>query len=168
MADDRPSSPSHGIDSAHDLQPSTIPLKLGDAVVGWATVDLVEALRRSEVPHLLIAPMPPEVLGLRSARRFLLVPQSAITYISSKGGLVTAFTDQGPLWTDLSMAQLGRRLDPRRFYRLDQSHFVNLTRIVELVPFTHQRYRLVFGDAAKSELIMSRDVGRRLRKALGW
>ncbi len=60
------------------------------------------------------------------------------------------------------------RLDPRRFLRLDHSTVVNLARIGELIPHTHQRYRLVFTDAAKTELMLSRDVGRRLRAALGW
>ncbi len=66
------------------------------------------------------------------------------------------------------MAEIERRLDPSRFLRIDQSHLVNVARIGELVPWTHQRYRLLFADAAKTELVLSRDVGRRLRAAVGW
>lgn len=110
----------------------------------------------------------PEVVALRSGRRFVLVPQASIVYVSSLGGVVTAFADGGRFWTNQTLAELERRLDASRFLRLDQSHLVNLTRIGELIPWTHQRYRLLFADAAKTELVLSRDVGRRLRTAMGW
>ncbi len=45
---------------------------------------------------------------------------------------------------------------------------VNVVQIAELIPWTRQRYQLVFADAAKTELMLSRDVGWRLRAALGW
>lgn len=113
-------------------------------------------------------PGSPGVLALRSGRRFVVVPQSSITYVTSLGGVVTAHADAGRFWTSQTLTELERRLDPRRFLRIDQSHLVNLGRIAELVAWTHQRYRLLFADAAKTELVLSRDVGRRLRTALGW
>jgi DNA-binding LytR/AlgR family response regulator len=113
-------------------------------------------------------PGSPEVLALRSGRRFVVVPQSSTTYVTSLGGVVTAYTDAGRFWTNQTLAEMERRLDPRRFLRIDQSHLVNLGRVAELVPWTHQRYRLVCADTAKTELVLSRDVGRRLRTALGW
>lgn len=110
----------------------------------------------------------PDVVALRAGRRFVLVPQATITYVTSLGGVVTAFADAGRLWTSQTLAEIERRLDPSRFLRIDQSHLVNVARIGELVPWTHQRYRLLFADAAKTELVLSRDVGRRLRAAVGW
>lgn len=109
-----------------------------------------------------------DVVALRTGRRFVVVPQASITYITSLGGVVTAYTDAGRFWTNLSLSDLERRLDMRRFLRIDQSHLVNITRIAELLPWTHQRYRLVFADHARTELVLSRDVGRRLRALLGW
>ncbi len=109
-----------------------------------------------------------DVVALRSGRRFVVVPQASVTYVTSLGGVVTAYTDAGRFWTNQRLAELERRLDMRRFLRIDQSHLVNVTRIAELVPWTRQRYRLVFADPAKTELVLSRDVGRRLRAALGW
>lgn len=114
------------------------------------------------------APGALDVVALRSGRRFVLVPQSSIAYVTSLTGVVTAHADAGRFWTNQTLAELERRLDPRRFLRIDQSHIVNVERLAELVPWTHQRYRLVLADAAKSELVLSRDVGRRLRAALGW
>ena len=109
-----------------------------------------------------------DVVALRTARRFVLVPAASISYISSRGGLVTAYTDRGSFWSDRTLAEVESRLDPRRFVRLDASRLVNLARVVELVPWTHQRYRLRLDDAARTELVLSRDVGRRLRAILGW
>ncbi len=109
-----------------------------------------------------------ETVALRTRKRFVLIPQTAITYATSLGGVTTAYTDAGRLWTDQTLSAFERRLDPRRFLRLDQSHVVNLMRVAELIPWTHQRYRLVFADAVKTELVLSRDVGRRLRALLGW
>ncbi len=121
------------------------------------------------LPSLLLVPAAPEVLAVRSSRRgFVVVPQAAITYVTSLGGLVTVHADRGRFWSDQTLTEVERRLDPRRFLGLDASHVVNVARIAELIPFTHQRYRLVFADAAKTELLLSRDVGRRLRAALGW
>lgn len=109
-----------------------------------------------------------DVLALRTTRRFVLVPTASISYLSGGGGLVTAYADGGSFWTDRTLAEIEARLDPRHFLRLDASRLVNLARVAELIPWTHQRYRLVFADAAKTELMLSRDVGRRLRAALGW
>jgi two-component system LytT family response regulator len=121
---------------------------------------------------VLPPPPPPPggyaILAVRAHRRFLVVSQRTITYLTSLGGVVTIYADAGRFWTDLTLAEVERRLDPRRFLRLDASHLVNVTRIAELLPETHQRYLLRFADAAKTELVMSRDVGRRLRAALGW
>ncbi len=88
--------------------------------------------------------------------------------MTSLGGVVTVVGDSGRAWRDGTLAETAARLDPRRFVRLDQSHVVNVARLVELLPETHQRYRLRFRDAAGTELVVSRDVGRRLRAALGW
>ncbi|HEX7127976.1 MAG TPA: LytTR family DNA-binding domain-containing protein [Thermodesulfobacteriota bacterium] len=109
-----------------------------------------------------------DVVALRTARRFVLVPAASISYISSRGGLVTAYTDRGSFWSDRTLAEVESRLDPRRFVRLDASRLVNVARVVELIPWTHQRYKLRLDDAANTELVLSRDVGRRLRAILGW
>ncbi len=152
-----------------------VPLQLGDRVVGWVAAD-VGALLAGAVsplepapPRLLLVPAAPEVLAVRTGRKgFVVVPQATITYVTSAGGVVSLHADGGRSWTDLPLAEVERRLDPRRFLRLDASTVINVTRIGELIPHTHQRYRLVFTDAATTELMLSRDVGRRLRAALGW
>ncbi len=154
-----------------------VPLRLGERVVGWLAADvaaLAAGLPAPTAPDLappclLLVPAAPEVLAVRTGRRgFVAIPQATITYVTSLGGLVTVHADAGEFWRDGTLAAVEAGLDPRRFLRLDQSHVVNVTRLGELVPHTHQRYRLVFADAAKTELMLSRDVGRRLRAALGW
>ncbi len=154
-----------------------VPLRLGDRVVGWLAAD-VGALAASApapaeappgVPLLLVPAGALEMLAVRTAKRaFVTIPQGEILYLSSKGGVVTVHADRGACWRDGTLAATEAALDPRRFLRLDHSTVVNVSRIAELIPWTHQRYRLVFADAAKTELMLSRDVGRRLRAALGW
>ncbi len=145
-----------------------VPLRLEGRVVGWVAADLVGPAA-SEPPRLLLLPAAPEVLAVRTGRRgFVVVPQAEITYVTSAGGVVTVHADRGEFWRDGTLAAVEARLDPRRFLRLDHSTVVNVARIGELIPHTHQRYRLVFADGAKTELMLSRDVGRRLRAALGW
>lgn len=124
--------------------------------------------RPASVPARRRAEPVREVVALRTTRRFVLVPAASISYISSRGGLVTAYTDSGSFWSDRTLAEVESRLDPRHFVRLDASRLVNLARVVELLPWTHQRYKLRLDDAAKTELVLSRDVGRRLRAILGW
>ncbi len=151
-----------------------VPLQLGDRVVGWLAADVAGLTAGAPAieaapPRLLLVPAAPEVLAVRTGRRgFVVVPQAEITYVTSAGGAVTVHADRGEFWRDGTLAAVDARLDPRRFLRLDHSTVVNLARIGELIPHTHQRYRLVFADVAKTELMLSRDVGRRLRAALGW
>ncbi len=154
-----------------------VPLRLGDRLVGWVAADLGTLVAGSPapaegalgVPLLLVPAGALEVLAVRTARKgFVVVPQASIVYVTSAGGPVTVHADGGRYWRDGTLAATAAQLDPRRFVRLDQSHIVNVTRIAELVPWTHQRYRLLLTDAAKTELMLSRDVGRRLRAALGW
>lgn len=109
------------------------------------------------------------VLGVRDRRRFVTLPQGDILLVTSAEAVMTVVTLDGRrYWTDLTLGALAVRLDPRRFYRLDASTVVNVAAIAELVPHTHQRYVVRFADAAKTERVVSRDVGRRLRAALGW
>ncbi len=139
-----------------------MPLRIAGELVGWVRS---EAVADQLTGRYL---WPREVVALRSDRRFVVVPQASIVYATSISGPVMIFADSGRFWTDQTLAQVERRLDPSRFFRLDASHVVNLTRVAELIPWTHQRYRLIFADQAKTELVLSRDVGRRLRATLGW
>lgn len=108
-------------------------------------------------------------MGLRQGRRFVAVRQADILYATSRGGLVTVYTMDGhEAWSPLSLTVLAARLDPATFVRLDASHVVNVEQVAGLVPEAHQRYTLVFRDAKPTTLGVSRDVGRRLRAALGW
>ncbi len=117
----------------------------------------------------MIVPAHFDVLAVRTGRRrFVTIPQATISYVLSLGRLVTVSADQGRFWSDLTLAEVERRLDSRRFLRLDQSHLVNVARLAELVSKSHQRYRLLFADTGKTELVVSRDVGRRLQATLGW
>ncbi len=170
--------PAEGIreDVANGLQCLLAALVLGgpSGAERCAVEAAVARLRRALAALDADAPQPrstptPEVLAVRDGRRgFVVVPQATITYVTSLGGLVTVHADAKRFWTDLTLADVARRLDPRRFLRLDASHVINVTRIAELLPWTHQRYVLRFADAGHTELTLSRDVGRRLRAALGW
>ncbi len=146
-----------------------IPIRLGERVVGWAAADLAGPCVADTPGPLVVVPIAGEVLAVRTGRRaFTVIPQASITYVTSLGGVVTVQADTGRHWRDGTLADTAARLDPRRFLRLDASHVVNVARIAELVPWTHQRYVLRFADAAKTELTLSRDVGRRLRAVMGW
>jgi DNA-binding LytR/AlgR family response regulator len=153
-----------------------VPIRLGARIVGWLAADVAALAAGLSAPtpdappsRLLLVPAAPDILAVRTGRRgFTIVPQVQIVYVTSTGGVTTVYADGGRFWSDLTLTEIERRLDPRRFFRLDQSHLVNVARIAELIPEPHQRYRLVFADQAKSELVLSRDVGRRLRAALGW
>ncbi len=146
-----------------------VPIRFGEKVVGWAAADLAGPCVADTPGPLVVVPIAGDVLAVRTGRRgFTVIPQASITYVTSLGGVVTVQADTGRHWRDGTLGDTERRLDPRRFLRLDASHVVNVARIAELVPWTHQRYRLVFSDGTKTELMLSRDVGRRLRAALGW
>lgn len=84
------------------------------------------------------------VLAVRARKRFLIIPQASIVYATSLGGVVTIPADAGRVWCDGTLTQLEQRLDPASFFCLDHLYVINLERLAELVPWTHQHYMYRF------------------------
>ena len=81
-----------------------------------------------------------------------------------------AGVEQKHLVSDLhyTLKQLEDRLDSETFFRAHKSALVNLDHVREIVPRAGGRHSLVMGDAARSEVALSRSQARALRARLRW
>ena len=69
---------------------------------------------------------------------------------------------------DYSIAELEHKLDPARFFRIHRSTLVNLDYIRELHAWFGGRALVRLRDEGKTELPVSRDRVRPLRKRMGF
>jgi DNA-binding LytR/AlgR family response regulator len=65
-----------------------------------------------------------------------------------------------------TLAELGSRLDPKRFFRAHRSAIVNLDRVEQVIPWFKGSHILRLTTGAEVDL--SRAQARALRKILGW
>jgi two-component system LytT family response regulator len=78
---------------------------------------------------------------------------------------VTLYTERGPLLADFSLQYLQDVLPDPRFWRVHRRAFVNLDFVERLEPVDSGGYLAHMRGGARFPV--SRQVGRRLRRALG-
>ena len=105
----------------------------------------------------------PSRLGERTL--FLEVPQ--ITHFLAEDKLTYAVVRGRRYCVDSSIAELERRLDPRRFVRIHRSTLLNVDWIQELDSWVGGGVLARLKDEAHTELEVARDRARHLRKMLG-
>ena len=106
-----------------------------------------------------------ESLPVTYLKNIVLLPVSEITHFEADQELVAIHALGQQYSTDLTLTELERRLDPRRFFRVHRRAIVNLDRLIRLEPLHGGRYLAVLGDGARVEV--SRAGSRRLREHLG-
>jgi two-component system LytT family response regulator len=148
--------PEHAVD-AFDLGVADYVLKPIDAA------RLSRALERAR--QRLPDPAPTGRLALPVRGEVRLISPESITHALLEGQLVSVFLDGEQILTDLSLAELQRRLPPDRFERVHRRALLNLSRVVRLVPQPSGGY-LARTDTG-AEVPISRQAARELRQRLG-
>jgi two-component system LytT family response regulator len=108
-----------------------------------------------------------EHLASRLRDRVQLIPVEEVTHVLARERATYAVTAGAQHMLDVTLAELERRLDPARFFRINRGILVNLAWIAELQtdPDGHLAARLK--DPARTELPVSRDRARPLKERLG-
>lgn len=100
--------------------------------------------------------------------RIYIVTDDEILYISSEHKMVHAFTEKTKFLLNYTVEELQNRLDPEKFFRIHRSTIVNLNYVALIESWFAGGYRLTIKNKEKTELLISRAAGKKLRQKLGW
>lgn len=97
---------------------------------------------------------------VRSGEGFRFVPAAEVAAFEAQGNYVRLRTGTGQHLLRITMAELEKRLDPRRFARIHRSTMVNIDRIKEITPAWHGDFEVLLHDGQR--LRLSRNFRERL------
>jgi two-component system LytT family response regulator/two-component system response regulator LytT len=64
------------------------------------------------------------------------------------------------------VTELEARLDPRKFVRVHRSTLVNIDHVKEIQDWFNGKYRLILGNHARSEVLVSKGMAPRLKSLI--
>jgi two-component system LytT family response regulator len=127
---------------------------------------LRKALDRARRQLIPAARSGTERLAIPTHDGVVLVDPSTVTHATLDGELVCIeSTTEGRLLSDMSLAELGRRLSAHGFERVHRRALVNLALVRTLRPTDSGGYTAI--TTAGAEVPVSRQAARRLRRRLG-
>ena len=97
---------------------------------------------------------------IKSGEGYRLVPAADVASFEAQGNYVRLTTRKGHHLLRITMAELEKRLDPRRFARIHRSTMVNIDRIKEITPAWHGDFEVLLTDGQR--LRLSRNFRERL------
>lgn len=97
---------------------------------------------------------------IKSGEGYRLVSAADVAAFEAQGNYVRLRTGTGHHLLRITMAELEKRLDPKRFARIHRSTMVNIDRIKEITPAWHGDFEVLLTDGQK--LRLSRNFRDRL------
>jgi len=108
-----------------------------------------------------------EHLASRVGERVQLIPVDQVTHVVARDRATFAVTAGSEHILDVTIAELERRLDPAKFFRIHRGTLVNLAWVGELHADFGARLLLRLRGDRPTDLIVSRDRVRPLKQRLG-
>ncbi len=106
-------------------------------------------------------------LPVHAGKRIRLLDVDSISHIVSEDRIIHIYDREGHrYWTNETLDQLERRLDPEQFCRIHRSSMVNLKSEFEIEPWVDGRLRLHL-EGGKT-LTVARERAKRLRERMGF
>jgi two-component system LytT family response regulator len=99
--------------------------------------------------------------------RVQLIPVGEVTHLLARDRATYAVTPSAEHMLDMTLAELERRLDPARFFRIHRAILVNLAWVAELRADGGGHLTACLRDGRRTELPVSRDRARPLKERLG-
>ncbi|MBM4439200.1 MAG: LytTR family transcriptional regulator DNA-binding domain-containing protein [Candidatus Rokubacteria bacterium] len=106
-------------------------------------------------------------LASRIAERVQLVPVDDVTHVFARDRGTYAATAAGEHMLDATIAELERKLDPAKFFRIHRATLVNLAYVAELHADLGGRLAVRLRAGRRDDLVVSRDRVRPLKERLG-
>ncbi len=139
----------------------------GQAKPAWMQSPDFDALLR-QLANSLRAPVPkyPERIASRVGERVHLVELDSVTHFLAQDKLTYAFSGGRSYPIDYTIAELERKLDPKRFVRIHRAILLNLAWVAEVnARFGGQMY-VALKDGQRTRLSVARDRVRALKDCL--
>lgn len=92
---------------------------------------------------------------IKTADRFFFLPVEEIDWISAAGNYVRIHSGENSYLIRNTMANMEKKLDPDRFFRVHRSSIVNVDKVREIEQWFHGDYRIVMVDDTK--IMLSRN-----------
>jgi two-component system, LytTR family, response regulator len=108
----------------------------------------------------------PERIASRVGDRASLVDLTAVTHFFAQDKLTYAVTEGRNYAVDYSIAELERKLDPKRFLRIHRSVLLNLDWVEQVLSQFGARMTVCLKDPRKTRLPVARDRAHALRQRL--
>ena len=108
-------------------------------------------------------------IAVERGGKICLLPTTQVLVVEADGGRLTALTDDGAhVCHGLpTLAKAEERLAGQPFFRANRGVLVNLERIAEFSPWHGGRYIVIMNDAARTEVVVSRNQVRDFKLHLG-
>ncbi|MHB1418731.1 MAG: LytR/AlgR family response regulator transcription factor [Bacillota bacterium] len=97
----------------------------------------------------------------------LLISEDEIIFAYTQDDNVYIKNYQDRLVTRFTLKELELRLSEKNFFRTHRCYIVNLNKVQEIIPFFNGTYTLIVDDAKKSEVPVSRNQAKKLKRLLG-
>ncbi|USG67065.1 LytTR family DNA-binding domain-containing protein [Brevibacillus ruminantium] len=134
--------------------------------------DEPEAPRLEQKLHNLLksvlAEQQPRRIPVERNGKIMLIDPNEIVFATVDGRCATIYTESEQYATSFTLQELESRLSAQQFFRTHRAFIVNLYRTAELVPWFKGAVYLVMQDAKRTEVPVSRNVVKELKKQLGF
>lgn len=100
--------------------------------------------------------------------KIILVNVDEVFFAYTEGDAVFVKTFAEKMLTRYTLKELETRLHKCNFFRTHRSYIVNIYKVKEILPFFNGTYSLVLEDKERSEVPVSRNQAKKLRKILGY
>ena len=132
-----------------------------------------EAARFSEeqlqsLLQTVLADQQPRRVPVEKNGKIMLIDPNEIVFATLEGRYASIYTHCEQYATSFTLQELESRLSRQQFFRTHRAFIVNLAKTAELVPWFKGSIHLVMQDSRKTEVPVSRNVVKELKKRLGF
>ncbi|MED4583001.1 LytR/AlgR family response regulator transcription factor [Brevibacillus choshinensis] len=116
----------------------------------------------------VLADQQPRRVPVEKNGKIMLIDPNEIVYATLEGRYASIYTGNEQFSTSFTLQELESRLSPKQFFRTHRAFIANLSKTAELVPWFKGSIHLVMQDCRRTEIPVSRNVVKELKKRLGF
>lgn len=133
----------------------------------WMSAPPLEERLQTMLQNVL-ADQKPRRVPVEKNGKIMLIDPNEIVYATLEGRTASIYTVCEQFATSFTLQELESRLSPQQFFRTHRAYIVNLSKTAELVPWFKGAIHLVMQDSRQTEVPVSRNVVKELKRRLGF
>lgn len=118
--------------------------------------------------HNVLTDRQPKRIPVEKNGKILLIDPDEIIFATVEGRYATIYTENAQYVTSFTLQELEAKLPEQTFYRTHRAYIANLGKTKELVPWFKGTVHLVMEDHGNSEIPVSRNAVKEVKKRLGF